>query len=204
MLSISLDAPQWHLGKATYVPLPLPLLACTRFPARALTPPVPWSDAQTALAFARTWHHVSAADRTLGTLASRIAWVLMGKHKPVYDPAGEWPSWGGARRGWLMQFALDWFGLDSAPVRMRIVASPLPRRPRPRPRRLRSSRSQSTQATTSSSPRRALCTSRAAKRAIKCTARTRGSWAASRRCRSGRCARGGPIRCVLGDGEGRH
>lgn len=25
----------------------------------------------------------------LGNLASRIAWVLMGKHKPTYDPAGE-------------------------------------------------------------------------------------------------------------------
>lgn len=25
----------------------------------------------------------------LGSLASRIAWVLMGKHKPTYDPAGE-------------------------------------------------------------------------------------------------------------------
>ncbi|EIW69466.1 ribosomal protein L13 [Tremella mesenterica] len=42
---------------------------------------------QTALALTRTWHHVSARDRVLGTMASRIAWVLMGKHKPTYDPS---------------------------------------------------------------------------------------------------------------------
>jgi large subunit ribosomal protein L13 len=44
---------------------------------------------QTALALTRVWHHTSAHDRILGNLASRIAWVLMGKHKPTYDPAGE-------------------------------------------------------------------------------------------------------------------
>lgn len=43
---------------------------------------------QTALALTRVWHHASAQDRVLGNLASRIAWVLMGKHKPTYDPAG--------------------------------------------------------------------------------------------------------------------
>lgn len=47
------------------------------------------TDEQTALALTRVWHHASAEDRILGTLASRIAWVLMGKHKPTYDPAGE-------------------------------------------------------------------------------------------------------------------
>ncbi|OXG85795.1 ribosomal protein L13 [Cryptococcus neoformans var. grubii Br795] len=41
----------------------------------------------TALALTRVWHHTSAQNRVLGTLASRIAWVLMGKHKPTYDPA---------------------------------------------------------------------------------------------------------------------
>lgn len=46
------------------------------------------TDGQTALALTRVWHHASAEDRVLGTLASRIAWVLMGKHKPTYDPAG--------------------------------------------------------------------------------------------------------------------
>ncbi|KAH9939313.1 60S ribosomal protein L23 [Epithele typhae] len=41
----------------------------------------------TALAYARVWHHVDASDRVLGKLAERIAIVLMGKHKPIYDPA---------------------------------------------------------------------------------------------------------------------
>jgi len=40
---------------------------------------------KTALATARLWHHVDAKDRTLGPLASSIAKVLMGKHKPIYD-----------------------------------------------------------------------------------------------------------------------
>jgi len=39
----------------------------------------------TALAYARVWHKVDATDRTLGKLAERIAIVLMGKHKPIYD-----------------------------------------------------------------------------------------------------------------------
>ena len=34
------------------------------------------------------WHHVDASDRVLGKLAERIAIVLMGKHKPIYDPGG--------------------------------------------------------------------------------------------------------------------
>ncbi|KAF8634376.1 hypothetical protein AX15_000946 [Amanita polypyramis BW_CC] len=41
----------------------------------------------TALAYARVWHHVDATDRILGKLAERIALVLMGKHKPIYDPS---------------------------------------------------------------------------------------------------------------------
>ncbi|KAF7359421.1 54S ribosomal protein L23, mitochondrial [Mycena sanguinolenta] len=40
----------------------------------------------TVLAYARVWHHVDASDRILGKLAERIALVLMGKHKPIYDP----------------------------------------------------------------------------------------------------------------------
>ncbi|EJD50835.1 60S ribosomal protein L23 [Auricularia subglabra TFB-10046 SS5] len=39
----------------------------------------------TALAYARVWHHVDASDRVLGRLASRIAQVLMGKHKAIFD-----------------------------------------------------------------------------------------------------------------------
>ncbi|KAK0547664.1 54S ribosomal protein L23, mitochondrial [Tilletia horrida] len=41
----------------------------------------------TALAFTRVWHHVSAKDRVLGSLAASIATTLMGKHKPTYDPS---------------------------------------------------------------------------------------------------------------------
>lgn len=47
---------------------------------------------QTALAYARIWHHADAKDRVLGQLAGRIAIVLMGKHKPIYDPSGMF-SW---------------------------------------------------------------------------------------------------------------
>ncbi|KAL6307050.1 60S ribosomal protein L23 [Sparassis latifolia] len=41
----------------------------------------------TALAYARVWHHVDASERVLGKLAERIAIVLMGKHKPIFDPS---------------------------------------------------------------------------------------------------------------------
>lgn len=47
---------------------------------------------KTTLAYARVWHHVDASDRVLGKLAERIALVLMGKHKPIYDPSGEFES----------------------------------------------------------------------------------------------------------------
>ncbi|MCH9002355.1 MAG: 50S ribosomal protein L13, partial [Planctomycetes bacterium] len=32
----------------------------------------------------RDWFLVDATDQILGRLASKIAWVLMGKHKPIY------------------------------------------------------------------------------------------------------------------------
>ncbi|PKI83629.1 54S ribosomal protein L23, mitochondrial [Malassezia vespertilionis] len=41
----------------------------------------------TSLAFSRMWHHVDARERVLGHLARSIAVTLMGKHKPLYDPA---------------------------------------------------------------------------------------------------------------------
>ncbi|CCU99663.1 unnamed protein product [Malassezia sympodialis ATCC 42132] len=41
----------------------------------------------TSLAFARVWHQVDARERVLGRLARSIAVTLMGKHKPIYDPA---------------------------------------------------------------------------------------------------------------------
>jgi len=34
----------------------------------------------------RDWYLVDAADETLGRLASRIATILRGKHKPIYTP----------------------------------------------------------------------------------------------------------------------
>ncbi|OAA61131.1 50S ribosomal protein l13 [Niveomyces insectorum RCEF 264] len=58
----------------------------------------------TRLAYSRTWHHISASaphpelstvktpasavtPPSLGRLASRIAVLLMGKHKPIWDPS---------------------------------------------------------------------------------------------------------------------
>ncbi len=35
---------------------------------------------------APAWHHIDATDRVLGRLATRIATLLMGKHKPTYTP----------------------------------------------------------------------------------------------------------------------
>jgi len=34
----------------------------------------------------RAWHHVDATDKILGRMASRIAVLLMGKHRPDYTP----------------------------------------------------------------------------------------------------------------------
>jgi large subunit ribosomal protein L13 len=61
-------------------------------------------DSQTRLAYSRTWHHISVSKPhpvlstvkepaknvtppSLGRLASRIAVLLMGKHKPIWDPS---------------------------------------------------------------------------------------------------------------------
>ncbi|OAD75538.1 hypothetical protein PHYBLDRAFT_110748, partial [Phycomyces blakesleeanus NRRL 1555(-)] len=43
----------------------------------------------TALAYARVWHVVDARQRVLGRMATNIATTLMGKHKPIYDPAAD-------------------------------------------------------------------------------------------------------------------
>ncbi|CAG8535227.1 11146_t:CDS:2 [Funneliformis caledonium] len=43
----------------------------------------------TALAYARVWHLVDAKQRILGRMATGIATTLMGKHKPIYDPASD-------------------------------------------------------------------------------------------------------------------
>ncbi|KAF1983654.1 mitochondrial 54S ribosomal protein YmL23 [Aulographum hederae CBS 113979] len=48
---------------------------------------------QTRLAYSRTWHHLALPPPNTpeapacGRLASRIALLLMGKHKPIYDPS---------------------------------------------------------------------------------------------------------------------
>ncbi|KAI9683190.1 MAG: 54S ribosomal protein L23, mitochondrial [Trizodia sp. TS-e1964] len=44
---------------------------------------------RTNLAYSRKWHllDVGADSRSLGRLASQIAIVLMGKHKPIWDPS---------------------------------------------------------------------------------------------------------------------
>ncbi len=34
----------------------------------------------------RQWHVIDASGKTLGRLASRVAYLLMGKHKPIYSP----------------------------------------------------------------------------------------------------------------------
>ena len=34
----------------------------------------------------RQWHVIDASGKTLGRLATRIARLLMGKHKPIYSP----------------------------------------------------------------------------------------------------------------------
>ena len=42
------------------------------------------------MAYARAWHLVNLRNAPpLGRIASRIAQVLMGKHKPIYDPAAD-------------------------------------------------------------------------------------------------------------------
>ncbi|KAI1661801.1 ribosomal protein L13 [Daldinia decipiens] len=54
----------------------------------------------TKLAYSRVWHHINAAaphptlstqpdvtPPSLGRLASRVAVILMGKHKPIWDPS---------------------------------------------------------------------------------------------------------------------
>jgi len=34
----------------------------------------------------RKWHVIDAADKTLGKLATEVAGLLMGKHKPIFSP----------------------------------------------------------------------------------------------------------------------
>ncbi|CAG8465208.1 4203_t:CDS:10 [Ambispora gerdemannii] len=56
-----------------------------RPPSKYSTTDVPW----TALAYVRAWHLVDARDRILGRMSTNIAITLMGKHKPIFDPASD-------------------------------------------------------------------------------------------------------------------
>jgi large subunit ribosomal protein L13 len=42
--------------------------------------------AKTSSELAKHWYHVDAADKKVGRLASDIAVILMGKHRPTYTP----------------------------------------------------------------------------------------------------------------------
>ena len=65
-----------YVGKVSHPPPPKP------------SPPIQPVQ-QTRLAYSRAWHLVdlSTDPRPLGRIASQIALVLMGKHKPIYDPS---------------------------------------------------------------------------------------------------------------------
>jgi large subunit ribosomal protein L13 len=39
------------------------------------------------LAYHRSWRHINGENHIVGRLATNIASLLMGKHKPIYDPA---------------------------------------------------------------------------------------------------------------------
>jgi len=41
------------------------------------------------LSHARLWHHIPATTAPLGRMATRIALLLMGKHKPTYTPGND-------------------------------------------------------------------------------------------------------------------
>lgn len=43
---------------------------------------------RTSIAYARVWHEIDLKEQVLGRISPRIATLLMGKHKPIYDPAG--------------------------------------------------------------------------------------------------------------------
>jgi large subunit ribosomal protein L13 len=40
---------------------------------------------QTSLAVARAWHHLSAREAILGKISVKVALLLMGKEKPIFD-----------------------------------------------------------------------------------------------------------------------
>ena len=46
-------------------------------------------NASAALAHMKVWHHVDASGMIIGRLASNIANILQGKHKPIYTPGSD-------------------------------------------------------------------------------------------------------------------
>ena len=48
----------------------------------------------------RKWFLVDASDRVLGRLATQVATVLRGKHKPQFSPTSTWATtwWSSMRR----------------------------------------------------------------------------------------------------------
>ncbi|KAI9846770.1 MAG: 54S ribosomal protein L23, mitochondrial [Sclerophora amabilis] len=48
---------------------------------------------QTKLAYSRVWHQIDVGSdsRPLGRIATQIAIILMGKHKPIWDPSSAAP-----------------------------------------------------------------------------------------------------------------
>ena len=44
---------------------------------------------KTALAYCKTWHFFDASSAPVGRLATRIATLLQGKHKPIYHPIAD-------------------------------------------------------------------------------------------------------------------
>lgn len=70
-------------------PSPLPLRT-PHHPSLPSPPlPTPTNMSFPGLALQRTWHLVDATNQTVGRLATTIAPILRGKHKPTFRPSGD-------------------------------------------------------------------------------------------------------------------
>jgi len=85
----------------------------------------------------QAWHLVDAKDQVLGRMASRLARVLMGKHRPIYSPhfdtgeyvvvvnAAEVKMTGMKRQQRLVRHHTGWVGgLKEVPVQQMLTESP--------------------------------------------------------------------------------
>ena len=78
-----------HQGAGTARPLYVRLRDGRAEPRPLRRPPlVAAASAQPSATFAQVWRLFDARGKVLGRLASEISTVLMGKHKPIYHPAG--------------------------------------------------------------------------------------------------------------------